>query len=182
MSHVAIISGSPSASSRLTGLLEEARACLTGKGLETSWIQVSDLPPSDLIGARFDSPAIAEANRKIADAAAVVVGSPVFKASYSGILKTYLDLLPQGALVGKPVLPVFIGGSIAHLLAIDYALKPVLSALGARHLLAGVYAVDSQIARSENGGFAVDDEAKRRLANAADELAIAIRAISPSPS
>lgn len=180
MSMVAIVSGSPGASSRLTGLLEETRNRLEGKGIASSWIQASDLPPEDLIYARFDSAAIADANRKVAEAAAVVIGSPVYKASYSGILKTYLDLLPQGALVGKPVLPVFIGGSIAHLLAIDYALKPVLSALGARYQLGGVYAVDSQIARTEQGGFAVDDETKRRLANAADELAIAIRAVSPT--
>ncbi|HEY9910193.1 MAG TPA: NAD(P)H-dependent oxidoreductase [Thermosynechococcaceae cyanobacterium] len=51
------------------------------------------------------------------------------------------------ALLGKVILPIAMGGTIAHPLAIDYALKPVLSELGAWHLLGGVYAVDKQITR-----------------------------------
>jgi FMN reductase len=49
----------------------------------------------------------------------------VYKAAYSGLLKTLLDLLPQCALAGKVVLPVVTCGSPAHVLAIDYALRPL---------------------------------------------------------
>ena len=56
-----------------------------------------------------------------------------------------LDLLDEKALAGKVVLPIATGGSPAHLLALEYGLKPVLSALGARHILAGVYATDKQV-------------------------------------
>jgi FMN reductase len=49
-------------------------------------------------------------------------------------LKTYLDLLPQKALVGKRIVPIAIGGSLGHLLAIENALKPVLSVLGATEI------------------------------------------------
>ncbi len=67
---------------------------------------------------------------------AVVVATPIYKAAYTGGLKALFDILPQSALRGKTVLPLATGGSPAHLLAIDYALKPVLSALGASDLAA----------------------------------------------
>ncbi|MNI46695.1 FMN reductase (NADPH) [compost metagenome] len=86
------------------------------------------------------------------------------------MLKTFLDLVPQKGLAGKVVLPLFIGGSLAHLLSIDYSLKPVLSALGARHILGGVYTVDSQVARTEQGGFEIVDELITRLEDNINEL------------
>ncbi|MDJ0475973.1 NAD(P)H-dependent oxidoreductase, partial [Pantoea eucalypti] len=60
-------------------------------------------------------------------------------------LKTLLDLLPERALEHKVVLPLASGGSVGHMLALDYALKPVLNALKAQEILHGVYAEDSQI-------------------------------------
>jgi FMN reductase len=101
----------------------------------------------------------------------VVVASPVYQASYTGVLKTFLDLVPQKGLAGKVVLPLFIGGSLAHLLTIDYALKPVLSALGARYILGGVYTVDAQVARTETGGFDIAGELRTRLEENVKELA-----------
>ncbi|WP_204272820.1 NAD(P)H-dependent oxidoreductase, partial [Escherichia coli] len=77
-------------------------------------------------------PAIAAAVLAVEQADLVVVSTPIYKAAYSGLLKVFLDLLPPDALRGKLVLPLATGGSPAHVLALDYALKPVLSALGAR--------------------------------------------------
>ena len=54
-------------------------------------------------------------------------------------------MLPERALQGKVVLPLATGGTVAHLLAVDYALKPVLSALKAQEILHGVFADDSQV-------------------------------------
>lgn len=170
MPRVVIVAGNPNAGSRLTGVLEAARQELEKLGVLAEWIRIADFPPEDLIGAKFDSPAVIAANASLEQADAVIVGSPVYKAAYSGVLKTYLDLLPQKALEKKPVLPVFIGGSIAHLLAIDYALKPVLSVLGARCQLGGVYAVDSQVTRAA-GGFELEQELRKRIRDAAAELA-----------
>ncbi len=178
MHRVVIIAGNPKEGSRLTGLLETAQELLAHKGIQSEWIRVTDFPPEDLVLGRFDSLAAASANRSVQEADAVIVGSPVFKASFSGALKTILDLLPQKALEGKPVLPLFIGGTIAHFLSIDYALKPVLSALGARVQLGGVFAVDSQVKRKEDGGFELDAELSERLQSAVSEFAaeIVIRA------
>ena len=63
---------------------------------------------------------------QVANAQLIVVATPVYKAAYSGLLKVFLDLLPQTALAGKTVLPLATGGSPHHMLALDCALRPVL--------------------------------------------------------
>ncbi|MBW7473363.1 NADPH-dependent FMN reductase [Paenibacillus oenotherae] len=171
MKQAVIIAGTPSRTSRLTGVLQYLERILKADGCTVRWIAVADLPPEDLVYARFDSPAIAEANELVKQAEVLVVASPVYKASYSGILKAYLDLLPQKGLAGKTILPVFIGGSMAHLLAIEYALKPVLSVLGACHQLGGVYAVETQVARNADGSYELAEELMERLNDAAADLA-----------
>ena len=92
--------------------------------------------------------------QQVANADGLVIATPVYKASFSGALKTVLDLLPERALAHKIVLPMATGGSIAHMLAVDYALKPVLSALKAQELLHGIFAEDSQIAYGEGSAQA----------------------------
>ncbi len=99
----------------------------------------------------------------------------MYKASFAGALKTLLDLLPERALANKAVLPLASGGSAAHMLALDYALKPVLAALKAQEILHGVYAVDRQIAYAEgNQPARLDDELRERLEAAASQLLAAL--------
>ena len=78
--------------------------------------------PGALLSADITDPTIAEAVAAVADADAIVVATPVYQAAYSGLLKVFLDLLPQFAFRGKAVLPIVTGGSPAHVLAVDYAL------------------------------------------------------------
>ncbi|GAA3401320.1 NADPH-dependent FMN reductase [Paenibacillus hodogayensis] len=163
MSQVVLISGSPTASSRLNGILDFAQTILESSGIAVDRIIVRDLPPADLVHARFDSPDVEKALALIEQADAVVVATPVYKAAYTGVLKTFLDLLPQKALVRKTVLPLAIGGTIAHLLSIDYSLKPVLAALGATRLQTGAYIVDSQVLRDDQGRFLIEEDARKRL-------------------
>jgi FMN reductase len=163
MARITIISGSPSAHSRLEGVLKFISQTIVNAGLEIQWVHVRDLPPEDLIYTRFGSPAIVEANRIVAEADAVVVASPIYKATYTGVLKTFLDLIPQKGLDGKVVLPIAIGGTIAHLLAIDHQFKPVLSALGAHHILPGAFVLDTQVIREEDGIFKLVPEIEERL-------------------
>lgn len=170
MPKVTIINGSPTPGSRLTAVMALAEELLQKEGFEVQRVNVGELPPEDLIHTKFESEEIVKANALVAEADAVIVASPVYKASYTGVLKTFLDLVPQKGLAGKVVLPLFIGGSLAHLLSIDYSLKPVLSALGARHILGGVYTVDSQVARTEQGGFEIVDELITRLEDSINEL------------
>ena len=174
MSKVVIVSGSPTAESRLTGIIRFAEQRLAAAGVFGGHIEVAALPAEDLIRAKFDSPAIAAANALVAAADAIIIASPVYKASYTGVLKTFLDLLPQKGLADKIVTPLFIGGTIAHLLAIDYSLKPLLGALGAVRFTSGAYAVDTQIVRKDDASgnirFELDNELTARLDAALDDL------------
>lgn len=170
MSKVTIISGSPSEETRLNGVLHDIFNHFNGIGIAPEIIDVRLLPSEDLIQARFDSAEIIEANKKVEDSSIIVILTPVFKASYSGVLKTYLDLLPQNGLEGKTILPIAVGGTFGHLLMIDYALKPVLTALGATHILKGAYILDSQIKKLGNNRYELDAEAKKRLVSSLNSI------------
>jgi len=171
---VVAISGSPSAASRSTALLRHVLGRFDDD-LARSEIVLRDLPPAALVRADFDDPAIRRAREQVAAARVVVIATPIYKASFSGLLKCFLDLLPQDALRGKTVLALATGGSPAHLLALDYALKPVLAALGARHILDAVYAVDGQFTAHPVHDHVADDEVLQRLERALAEAPIALR-------
>jgi FMN reductase len=167
---VASISGSPSHASRSTWLLQHV-AERAGRRIDRHHaITVRDLPAQPLLHGDASDPTIAQAHRALAQAHVVLIGTPIYKAAYSGLLKLFLDTLPAGALRGKPVLALATGGSPSHLLALDYALKPVLSALGARHIVDSVYAVDAQLVRAPHGGYLPDDGLLQRLDQALDAL------------
>ncbi|TNJ61973.1 NADPH-dependent FMN reductase [Paenibacillus hemerocallicola] len=170
MAIITIVSGSPSRSSRLHGLTGYAESKLLQAGNTVETIYAADLPAEDLIKANFASTAIRQALQTIEKSDGLIVASPVYKAAYTGVLKTFLDLLPQKGLQGKVALPLFIGGTIAHLLSIDYALKPVLSAMSCTNILTGVYATDQWVARSEDGSFVLTEELTARLDDSLTQL------------
>ncbi|MDR2308773.1 MAG: NADPH-dependent FMN reductase [Paucimonas sp.] len=148
---VVSVGGSPSLRSRSGVLLDRSRDWLQERGVEVVTFQVREFNAEDLLHARFDSPQVRHFNELVAQADGLLVATPVYKASFAGALKTLLDLLPERALEHKVVLPIATGGSIAHMLAVDYALKPVLSALKAQETLHGIFADDSQVAYGEGG-------------------------------
>ena len=100
---IVAISGSPSANSRSAALLRHVLARFDD-GAGKHEIVVRDLPPAALVRADFDDPAIRRARELVAAARLVLVATPIYKAAYSGLLKTFLDLLAQDALRGKTVL------------------------------------------------------------------------------
>ena len=158
MTNVVIINGANSSTSRVVGVQKYIERVVSN----AESVKVHQLPAEDLISANFKSEAIIAANTLVEKAEVVIILTPVYKAAYSGILKTYLDLLPQKGLENKIVIPVAVGGSLHHLLAIDYALKPVLSALGATNILQGVYILDQYIQRVGND-FILDQEISERI-------------------
>jgi FMN reductase len=174
--HITSISGSPSERSRSAWLTQFALTRLEGIATRSEHIALRELPAAALLGAHAQEPAIAGAVDALAAAELVIVGTPIYKAAYSGLLKVFLDLLPPDALRGKTVLPLATGGSAAHLLALDYALKPVLSALGARHVLDGVFATDAQLQRHEAGGYVPEPDLLARLDRAIEPLTPRMRA------
>lgn len=142
---VVTLAGSPRFPSRSSALLEYARERLHAQEIEIYHWHLHNFAPEDLLYARFDSPALQTFIEQLKAADGLIVATPIYKASFSGALKTLLDLLPERALQSKVVLPLATGGTIAHMLALDYALKPVLDALKAQEILHGVFADDSQI-------------------------------------
>lgn len=174
MAYVLAIAGSPSHPSRTYSLLEDATHRLQQHGIETEILSVRDIAAEDLAYGRYDSPALERPKALIEKADGLIIATPIYKASYTGVLKAFLDLLPQKALAGKVILPLATGGTIAHYLSIDYSLKPVLSELGARSYISTVYAIDKQIQRLEDGGIQLDDEIEQRLNLSIQELASAV--------
>ncbi|WP_037915309.1 NADPH-dependent FMN reductase [Actinacidiphila yeochonensis] len=179
MAAILSVSASPSATSRTARLLRHLDQRLRDEGHEVTALDVRTLPAEALLGADTAHPAIAEAVDLFARADGVVVGTPIYKAAYSGLLKTLLDLLPQHALAGKTVLPLATGGSTAHVLAIDYALRPVLSSMGAGHIVPGWFTLDRDITAVE-GGVTVAPQSAQALADAVDRFTVALsRAQTP---
>ena len=166
MTEVVVITGSPSANSRSAALAAHARQLFEGRGVSVEQIDVKSLPAEDLLHANFNSAEIQAAIAKVSAARLLVIATPIYKVAYSGILKAFLDLLPQDGLTGKVVVSIASGGSAAHLLAMDYALRPVLASLGVRSIIGNIYAVDSQLPRSPNGVYQIDTEIRRRLETA----------------
>lgn len=160
---VLAISGSPSLRSRSAWLAQFAQTRLEGLAAACVTLHARNLPAQALLGADFEHPAIVDAIAAVERADLLLISTPIYKAAYSGLLKSLLDLLPQDAMRGKTVLPLATGGSPAHLLALDYALRPVLAALGARHILDGVFAADAQLAPHATGGFVPDEALVQRL-------------------
>jgi FMN reductase len=181
MALVLTISGSPSTPSRSAALANHVAGDLRARGFELASINVRDLPAAALITGQITDPAIAEAIALVERADALVVATPIYKASYTGVLKAFLDLLPQLALTGKVVLPLATGGTIAHVLAIDYALRPVLASLGAQHIVNGLFVLDKLLAMSERG-LAIDTDVELRLAGILDDFAGSILRRTAAPA
>ncbi|MFJ7156420.1 NADPH-dependent FMN reductase [Streptomyces sp. NPDC101118] len=173
MSQLLALSASPSAASRTALVADHVVDRLSLGGFPAAHLPLRHLPADELLAARTDGEAIRRAVEAVAAADGLIVATPVYKASYSGLLKVFLDLLPQDALHGKTVLPLVTGGSLAHVLAIDYALRPVLSALGARHVVAGRFLLDSHIERLP-GGVRLRPEAAVDLGQAVDDFVEAL--------
>ena len=178
---IVALAGSPSENSRSTALLRHVLDRFADD-IPRAEIVLRDLPPAALVRADFDDPAIRRARDQVAAARLVVIATPIYKASYSGLLKTFLDLLPPDALRGKTVLALGTGGSNAHLLALDYALKPVLAALGARHILDSVFAVDAQFTPHAVHGHAMHDDVAERVVRALAEGPFALRRPVDAPA
>jgi len=160
---VVSVSGSPSPDSRSAKLLRFIERRIAGQASQLRHITLRELPASDLLLGRADAPALRAAVAAVREADLVMVATPIYKAAYSGLLKVFLDLLPPDALRGKTVLPLATGGSPGHLLALEYALKPVLAALGARDVLDAVYVLDSAWRTHELHGPVPGPEVIERL-------------------
>lgn len=181
MTSIVTITGSPSLPSRSTAVALHVSDLLRARGFALETINVRDLPAEGLLTGRASDPGIAAAIGQVERADAVVVVTPIYKAAYTGALKAFLDVLPQFALAGKVVLPLATGGTLAHVLALDYALRPVLVALGAQHVVNGLFLLDKTVAIAERG-VAIEPDVEQRLAAVVDDFAASVSRRAGSPA
>lgn len=97
----------------------------------------------------------------------LVVTTPVFRGSYTGLFKHFFDFIDQDALIDKPVLLAATGGSERHALMIDHQLRPLFSFFQARTLPLGVYATDKDFT-----DYRLQDEALIQRATLAVQRAL----------
>jgi FMN reductase len=179
---VILLGGSPAPHSSSSRLLQHIGERLALHGQRLHRIEVRDLSATALLSLDTDEPSIARALAQVRQADAVVVATPVYKAAYSGLLKAFLDLLPQDGLAGKLVLPLATGGSQSHMLALDYALRPVLASMAARSILPSIYATSDQLGRGLDGSLNLAAPIAVRVAQGVEQLASELRLVAPRPA
>lgn len=143
MATILLVSGSPSPNAPTARLLDHVEILLEGHKVHS--LAVRDLPTVSLLSGDMLDPAIRHAVELIARADGVIVASPVYRAAYSGLVQSLLNLLDKTALTGKVVLPLANGGTQGHLVAIEYALRPLLAARGATDVVPGHFVRDAEI-------------------------------------
>ena len=149
-----------------TRLLADRLAAATAEALEdveVTHVELRDLAHelTDRLLTGFPGPKLGAALESVRAADGLIAVTPVFSASYSGLFKTFFDVLEDGALDGKPVLVAATAGTARHSLVLDHALRPLFAYLHAVVTPTGVFA-----ATEDFGDSGLDV----RIARAAGEL------------
>ncbi|WP_329026992.1 MULTISPECIES: FMN reductase [unclassified Streptomyces] len=165
---------------RLAAATREQLEAAQDRAVDVRVIELRDLAV-DIAGhlvSGFPSAALEDALSAVTGADGLIAVTPVFTASYSGLFKSFFDLVENTALTGKPVLVAATGGTPRHSLVLEHAMRPLFAYLRAVTLPTSVYAA------SEDWGAAGDayaDGLPARIRRAGGELAGAVsggRAVS----
>ncbi|ADP84695.1 NADPH-dependent FMN reductase [Pseudofrankia inefficax] len=105
-------------------------------------IEVSELG-AGLLG--WGDPAVKAATTAMAAADVLIVATPTYKATYTGLLKLLLDQIGAGELGGVPTIPVQVAAAPQHALAVEVHLRPVLVEIGASLPTSGLFVLDSTL-------------------------------------
>jgi FMN reductase len=165
---IVFVTGSPSASSRssFVAALVADRAKRAGFGVRI--FALRDFDPSDLLLGQSTGATTKAFVEAVTASAAIVLSTPVYKATYSGALKSIVDLIPPDALVGKPVLGIATTRLDAHGLEVDRAYRALFAFFRARPIDVLVV-LDDELQWSDGQGTLVP-AAHERLETAAREL------------
>lgn len=182
MMKMAIISGGlrePSSTRLLADRITAAvEAALADRNLtmNPSVIELRPLgrPIIDALLAGFASPELESAFETVADADGVIAVSPAFNASFSGLFKSFFDVLPEDTLADMPVLIAATGGTERHSLVLEHALRPMFSYLHAVVSPTGVYAATDDFG-AQHGSIGLS----QRIRKAADDFARLLQACGP---
>ncbi|MBG6084066.1 CE1759 family FMN reductase [Zhihengliuella flava] len=168
---------SPSTSRMLGEMIADAAASAAGgRGLDVGYEVIELRPLASEIArsmvAGFASGEVQNVLERVRAADALVVVSPVFTASISGLLKSLIDLMDPQSIVGKPVLLAATGGSVRHSLVIDYAMRPIFAYLKAAILPTGVFAAPADWGAGD--GDAAGEPLSERVRRAGLDIAHAL--------
>jgi FMN reductase len=170
------VAGSLTSPSRSTALVGHVLRLLSEAGWQTELIDLTQVPADALLARRTDAELDAQLER-VTQANAVVVGTPIYRASYSGQLKAFFDLLPRDALASSVVGLIATGRIADHALAIDHGLRPLVASLSGLSAARGVYATDAELESFPNGSL--PDAVAERLRALTDELIERARLLTP---
>ena len=161
MRRVAVVSAGLSQPSS-TRLLADRLAAATDRALrmhdETAGVEVVELRDlahelTDNLLTGFPGEALERAVRTVTEADALIAVTPVFSASYSGLFKTFFDVVDKDALAGKPVLLAATAGTARHSLVIDFAMRPLFAYLRAVAVPTGVFAASEDFGSTASGAL-----------------------------
>ncbi|GAA4602750.1 FMN reductase [Actinoplanes octamycinicus] len=143
-------------------------AAQLGVTLDVQVIELRDLAHeiTDHMLTGFPAAALKQAQESVAAADGLIVVTPVFSASYSGLFKSFFDVLEQDTLTDKPVLLAATAGTARHSLVLEHALRPLFAYLRAVPLPTAVFA-----ASDDWGANSVEGPLRGRIERAAGELA-----------
>ncbi len=144
--NVVVVCGNPKANSRTLGVAEAvAKQAANGTGRENVSTHVIDL--ANFGGQLFDwsSESVKAEVAALSGADLAVIASPTYKASYTGLLKSFLDWFGQTGLAGVVAIPVMVGGSAIHALAPEVFLRPLLVEIGAIVPTRGLFILDAEL-------------------------------------
>ncbi|MEV8639105.1 FMN reductase [Streptosporangium sp. NPDC051023] len=166
----------PSSTRLLADRLAEAtrRRLAREHEVEVSMVELRDLATdiANNMVTGFPSPALRQAIETVTEADGVIAVTPIFTASYSGLFKSFFDVIDNTALVGRPVLIAATGGTARHSLALEHALRPMFVYLRALVVPTAVYAASEDWGTGgDSGGGSGRDDLAARIARAAGELA-----------
>lgn len=126
---------------------------------------------------------LSERSRKLVErlvgAEALVIASPVYKGSYTGLFKHLIDLLDPAALVGKPILLAATGGGDRHALVIEHQLRPLFGFFEARTLATGIYASERDFGDASSISPALAERLDRAIGQFGPYLGANAPEISP---
>ena len=142
---VAVVTGNPKPASRTLEAAVMVAEMLSGAPPEVV-VDVIELG-SGLLG--WGDPAVSAAVQSVRATPVVVVASPTYKATYTGLLKLFLDQIPADGLAGVVAIPLMLGAGPGHALAPELLLKPVLVELGATCPTRALYLPDSDFRNEE---------------------------------
>ncbi|MGI5352061.1 FMN reductase [Streptomyces sp. CA-250714] len=163
----------PSSTRLLADRLAEAtRVALREEGVEAEVATVELRDVATEIAHNFTTGfaggALRTAIQRVTETDGLITVTPVFSASYSGLFKSFFDVLDEGVLAGKPVLLGATGGTPRHSLVLEHAMRPLFAYLRAVTVPTAVYAATDDWAAPDDG---VTPSLPRRIARAGGELA-----------